>query len=111
MHGPWFFSNMAMDENMVDESTYWEEFGKLTIYATCMAEHKENDVIPGVVMAPHDSNLKVPYKAWCYLRWLEATNLSRAEDYATWTRSSRSWRPRRARSSQVDPPRPRAQPS
>ena len=65
-----------MDENMVDESTYWEEFGK------CVAEHKDTEVIPGCVMAPHDSNLKVPYKAWCHLRWLEATNMSWAEDYA-----------------------------
>ena len=79
----WFISNMAMDENMVDESTYWEEFGKLTVYATCMAEHKDTEVIPGCVMAPHDSNLKVPYKVWCYLRWLEATNMSWAEDYAS----------------------------
>ena len=77
----WFFSNMALDENMVDEGNYWEEFAKLTSYATCMAEHKDDDVIPGVVMAPYDSNLKVPYKAWCYLHWLEAINMSWAEDY------------------------------
>ena len=78
----WFFSNMAMDENMVEENMYWEEFGKLTIYATCTAEHKGTEMFPGHVVAPHDSNLRVPYKAWCYLQWLEQTNMSWAEDYA-----------------------------
>ena len=77
----WFFSNKPMDENLVQEETYWKVWNQLEVYATCRADHKDTEIYPGEVFAPHDSNMTVPFKVWSYLHWLEATNISWSQDY------------------------------